>query len=252
MKRLSIAVIAVVALLVSGCQSADQTPIAKSTHTSEEAPLASVTITSMSLAPSAGKFTATSGDEAGRSANGTTWRVRTPRVDGGDAKVRDAFNGEFTRHLNALVAASDGPKFTLDDGTLTPPEQTRAVVGLSTLSGVMITTSFTDGAAHPNTEVTTVVMDSTTGDILTLDEVLADPTSGRTELLALAVNRDSTHRIADAHTEPRALGQWIALPDGLHLYVPVIHAMGDFVPVTIPWAEVSSLLKPSARQLLVG
>ncbi|MFT4087905.1 MAG: hypothetical protein QM658_12310 [Gordonia sp. (in: high G+C Gram-positive bacteria)] len=242
----------VVAVLVGGCQNsqpADSEPQSVA-HTTGSTPQ-SVTTTAISLTPVAGKYAAAFGNDVGSSADGSTWNVRTPRVDGGEATVRDAFNDEFTKHVDALVASSDGPKLTLTDGELNPMEKTQTVVGASTLSGVMIVSAFSDGAAHPNTDLATVVVDSSNGRQLTLDSVLKEPSAGRSSLLNLAAAYDTSGRLKDAHPTADEPGRWIALPDGLHLYVPVSHAMGDYVPVTIPWHDVEPLLTSSARHLLV-
>ncbi|MEZ5212231.1 hypothetical protein [Gordonia sp. (in: high G+C Gram-positive bacteria)] len=254
MNRSMGAVTAAAALLLTGCSSNDHATLsgsaASSTSVADPTTTArSVTTTSVRLAPSTDGFTTGRRTESGSLENGSTWRFTVPQIDGGDSTVRHAFNNAMNDDARALTGPAAAAKITIDDADLGEADHPRAVKATSTLSGVIIVMPYAAGAAHPTVEVDTVVVDAGSGAVLGLDSILADPAAGRQQLATLAVGADTSGRLAGFTVSAAELNQWIALDDGLHLYVPVPHVMGDYVAVTLPWSSVMELMNPTGRVL---
>lgn len=252
------ALAAATVLLLTGCSSDDESGGAKTTApdtvTVTESVTESTVSQSVTTTTAAPKFSAGLGSRGGSWANGSTWNFSMPTLSGGSGTpARTGFDEAIDAAADRLV---DGAKesdlpVTIGNGEL-GDEKTRAVVNHpATLSGTLIVLTNTQGAAYPTTQVDAVVIDVQTGEALTLDDVLTEE-AARTALAALAQTADTSGRLADASLDPAGFAQWIALPEGLHLYVPVAHVMGDYVPVTIPWNQVAPLLTPDARTLLAG
>ncbi len=182
--------------------------------------------------------------------DGTTWSVMLPQVRGGDRQVRAAFNGEVDALLVKLTGQPSGNGLTIGDGSLGTAERSRVVVGTNTLASVVIVVSNAKGAAHPNTDVETFVLNSLTGE--SIGNPFADEQQAKKELAGLAAAHDPTGRLRGEGVSYSGFTSWIPLPEGLHLYVAVPHVLGDYVPVTIPWNKVAGLLQPDVRQMLVG
>ena len=45
---------------------------------------------------------------------------------------------------------------------------------------------------------------------------------------------------------------WVPTPEGFHVYVPVAHVLGDYLPVTVPWNDIADLMTPQMRTALIG
>ncbi|MFT3901474.1 MAG: hypothetical protein QM728_14670 [Gordonia sp. (in: high G+C Gram-positive bacteria)] len=212
-------------------------------------PAPTATISAGEAATAAG-FSAVTVRRAGQLGDGTNWTVMLPQVRGGDAGVRTSFNGQLDALLTTLTGAPSGNGQTMSDGSLGSAERSRAVIGERTLAGVVIVLSGAKGAAHPNTRVETVVVDNQTGEAIT--EPFDDPDGAAEAIAELAAANDPTGRLKQGGVSFGTFRAWLPLPEGMHLYVSVPHAAGDFVPVTVPWHKVSGLLKPDVREVLVG
>lgn len=197
-------------------------------------------------------FEASSRTERGTSPAGSSWDFLVPQVTGGAAAPRETFNAAMDGAALSLTGPAADSKVTITSTDLGSSDGTRAVVGATTLSGVVVVLTSSDGAAHPTNVVTTAVVDSATGDVITLDSLFTDPAAGRQHLATLAATADQSERLANTTVTASELSEWIALDDGLHLYVPVAHVMGDYVPVTLPWSDLGDLLTPAARSLFAA
>lgn len=252
---LLIAAAAATAALAAGCASAGTSPSPDGSPPSSavsypSTSATSVTATSVSVAPSTAGFEPGARRLTGSADNGSTWDVTVPQVTGGTTRTRQAFNQAMDRAANGITArARADRRTTVSDGELTPREVSRTVVAKTTLSGVLITLGATDGTAYPSHSVETTVLDPGKNQALTLDSLFTDPGAARRQLLVLAAAADTSGRLAQTESAPDALRAWIALDEGLHLYVPVIHALGDYVPVTIPWPRLAGLLNPAGQVL---
>ncbi len=194
-------------------------------------------------------FTPTLDRRSGHLADGTTWKVGLPQVSGGDRQVRAAFNGYLDAILVTLTGQPSGNGMTIEDSKLGSAEHSRTVIGASTLSGVVIVMGYAKGAAHPNIDVETAVVNSRTGELIA--EPFTDPQTATKTLAELAAAGDQTGRLRGGASYS-SFTSWIPLPEGLHIYVAVPHVLGDYVPVTIPWDKAAGLLKPDVRAVLVG
>ncbi|MFT3660582.1 MAG: hypothetical protein QM809_04070 [Gordonia sp. (in: high G+C Gram-positive bacteria)] len=203
------------------------------------------------MAPSTAGFEVDSTRLTDSAENGSTWDVTVPQVSGGVRTTRRTFNDALAAAADRVTSAArdDDATVTITDGELAPDERSRTVVARSTLSGVLITLSSTAGAAYPSHGVETVVLDPGGDRVLALDDLFVDPAAARHRLAALATAADPSGRLAQVPAVAEDLNAWIALDAGLHLYVPVVHALGDHVPVTIPWPELAALLNPAGRVL---
>ena len=211
----------------------------------------SVTTTSVAVAPSTDGFGPGAAGRAGDARNGSNWNIKIPQLVSGEKKVRDAFNTAMDNDANRLVteAKEADQAVTITDGELTPEESSRVVIAKTTLSGALITVGAAEGAAYPTQTVNTVVVEAGAGKQLSLDDVFTDPAVARQTLAALAPAADTTGRLQDAPVAADSLQEWIALDEGLHLYVPVIHALGDYVPVTVAWSDLAEQLNATGTIL---
>lgn len=46
------------------------------------------------------------------------------------------------------------------------------------------------------------------------------------------------------------LGNWLPDDDGLVIYIPVAHVLGDYYPVTVDWDAIAGVLAPGMRERL--
>jgi len=201
-----------------------------------------------SVPPSEG-FTAVTEPRTGHLDDGTSWTVMLPQVRGGDPHVRTAFNNEADAILTRLTGQPSGNGQTIGDGSIGTAERSRTIVGDRTLSGVVIVLGNAKGAAYPSLRVATVVLDNQTGTVI--DDPFTDRSEATKLLASRAAAHDPTGRLRDGATYS-SFTAWVPLPEGFHMYVEVPHVLGDYVQVTLPWNEVTGLLKPDAAQLLVG
>ncbi|MDL9937729.1 hypothetical protein QSJ18_13330 [Gordonia sp. ABSL1-1] len=249
MRRIGLAIVAALSLTVAGCSTADSVD-GEAIPASEVG--SSTTTTPASASPSSPTpgsespvpgFKATFRAATGSLPNGTNWNLSLPQVEAGAPGPRAAFNAQMDSILTKLTgsATTDYP-FTFTDGSLTPTEKSRAVVGSRVLSGAVITLSSAPRAAHPNTNVETVVLDIASTKPIT--DPYVDPARAKSVLGPLAIAADPTHRLSAIDVGYEDFKLWIPLPEGFHVYVSVSHALGDYVAVTIPWDKVTPILKP--------
>lgn len=254
-----LAVIAVAAATVlTACSSQEHSSSSSRTRTStisvpSSTTQATVTTTSVSVAPSTAGFEASSKRLRGTADNGSTWDLHVPQVTGGTGPARKAYNDALTAAAERIVTGARAEaKVAVTDGELSDGERSRAVVARTTLSGVLVTLGAAEGAAYPSHNVETVVLNPGSNQVLPLDSIFTDPAAARAQLVTLAMTADASGRLAGTTVDAGSLNAWIALDEGLHLYVPVIHAMGDYVPATIPWAQLSVLLNPTGQVLFAS
>ncbi|MFT3716470.1 MAG: hypothetical protein QM774_11130 [Gordonia sp. (in: high G+C Gram-positive bacteria)] len=227
-------------LLVAGCGSGGSgeptTPVSSPT----------VAATSAESAPSTEGYSTALDPEQGGAGNGSTWSFGVPQIGNGEKPVRDSFNQAMSDAADALVSGASTRKVLLEDGELSAGERSRVDVADSTFSGTLIVRSTEDGK-DPVLSVSTTVVDAGSGKRLSLGDLFSDPSATVGRLRALLRQRDPSGVLAAAAGDESSLSRWVALPQGLHVYVPVTHAQGDFVPITVPWASLSDLLNPTGR-----
>ncbi len=176
--------------------------------------------------------------------------VTLPQVSGGTPAVRDRFNSGMHAALEDLL----GPAVdtAIYDGSLLDGDSSRiTTLGPNVVGGVAIFNWYAQGAAHPNNSVATIVIDARTAKPILLKDVWTDPQAAAAKLSTLVVRIDDRIGPLDPATMDNVL-DWLPTPEGFHVYVPVAHVLGDYLPVTVPWAEIAELMTPAMRAALVG
>jgi hypothetical protein len=179
-----------------------------------------------------------------------TVKVNLPQVAGGSAAVRDRFNTGMRTALEDLFHPLADT--SINDGSLMGDERSRVTtITEHIVGGVAIFNWYGRGAAHPNNSVATIVIDADTAHPVLLTDLWTDPQAAAERLSTLVPEIDD--RVNPL--TPPALDtflNWVPTPQGFHTYVPVAHALGDYLPVTVPWDRISELLTPQMRAALVG
>ncbi len=180
----------------------------------------------------------------------TVIKVNLPQVRGGSPAVRDQFNIGMRTALDDAVGPDSNT--TVDDGSLVGDERSRVTnLGPHVVGGVAVFNWYSKGAAHPNNSVATIVIDADTAQPVLLNDIWTDPQAAAERLSTLVPQIDSR---VDPLTPPAldTFLNWVPTPEGFHVYVPVAHALGDYLPVTVPWDQIADLMKPERRSALTG
>jgi len=178
-----------------------------------------------------------------------TVKVNLPQVMGGSPAVRDRFNSGMRTALDDL--AGPAVDTTIDDGTLMGDERSGVTtLGPHVVGGVAIFNWYAKGAAHPNNSVATIVIDAGTAKPVMLQDIWTDPQAAVVRLATVLPQIDD--RVGALEPGLDIYANWVPTPDGFHVFVPVIHAMGDYLPVTVPWDKISDLMTPQMRTALAG
>lgn len=179
----------------------------------------------------------------------TTIDVDLPQVEGGAQAVTQRFNSGMRATLDDL--AGRGGDVTVGNGELLNGERSRVTsTGPRTVSGVAIYSSYVRGAAHPDNSVATIVINAETAHPIVLSSAFADPSAAAARLSQEVARADS--RAARQPADLAGFANWVPLPEGFHVYLSVSHALGDFLPVTVPWSAITDLLEPSMKPVLIG
>ena len=174
--------------------------------------------------------------------------VQLPQVTGGPADVRDRFNRGMRTALDDL--ADKATDTTIEDGALAEDERSRVTtITPHVVAGVAIFNWYAKGAAHPNNGVATIAINAESADPILLTEVFSDQQAAG-QRLAEKVTQINPDVVPFDQSMDQFLN-WVPTPNGFRVYVPVIHAMGDYWPVTVPWDAISDLMKPEAKATLI-
>lgn len=177
----------------------------------------------------------------------TSFDVLLPQVLGGDQTVRERFNSGMRTALDDVV--TDLTDVTVSDGELAGGERSRVTtVTDGVVAGTAIFTTYAQGAAHPNNRVATITIDAHTAQPILLDDVFVDPDAAATQLAAAVARIDP--RADPVFADIGNFLNWVPLAEGFHTYVPVNHALGDWLPITVPWDAISPLMRPGMADQL--
>ena len=191
----------------------------------------------------------------GAATNGS-WNLVMDTVSGGDPQVAEAFN-------HAVHAAS---KHLLDNATRTANPQgqwtfeTSPQVFFSSASiSALITGTYNDQtAAHPAGSVINVVIDSRSGQAITLKELFTDPQAGldrlseQTKLLlppAMGVTSTPMPNIPGDKPLLENFESWIPTPAGLEIHFADYEFVHGTPVITVPWSAIDDLLAPGMQAL---
>ena len=213
------------------------------------------TTTSASAAADATPFTGFIESVDG-TAGTVTYKAELPQLKGGDAAVRDKFNAGMRAALDDyLKPTDDNVPVTVAPGVLGEDDRSEVShIGTGAVAGVLLLNIFVDHAAHPFNAVATTVIDAHTAAPIMITDLFADQTAGFTALVdgiksAMAAEEKLANQSAP---EPVAdqLANWLPDDDGLVVYVPVAHVLGDYYPVTVSWDTLAGVLAPGMRDKL--
>lgn len=185
-----------------------------------------------------------------------TYKAELPQLKGGNAAVRDKFNAGMRAALDDyLKPTDDNVPVTVAPGVLGEDDRSEVShIGTGAVAGVLLLNIFVDHAAHPFNAVATTVIDARTAAPIMITDLFADQTAGLTALVdgiksAMAAEEKVANQSAP---EPVAdqLANWLPEDDGLVVYVPVAHVLGDYYPVTVSWDTIAGVLAPGMRDKL--
>lgn len=179
----------------------------------------------------------------------TTIDVQLPQVTGGAADVRDRFNSGMRSALDDVVGPDSD--VTVQDGALVDEDGSRVTtITDHVIAGVAIFNWNTVGAAHPNNSVATITVSVDTAQPILLSDVFADQQAAADRLSTIVPQLDGRVEILPP-TSIDAFLNWVPTEQGFRTYVSVIHAMGDYLPVTVPWDQISDLMTPGMQAALI-
>ncbi|WP_432487024.1 hypothetical protein [Kineococcus sp. SYSU DK018] len=183
-----------------------------------------------------------------------TWDVTVPRAAGpavaGEVNRRVAASADHVvEAAAATVRDGDPPRLLTGEGTVTTDDGRTVQVVLEFVDS-------TEGAAHPTTSVTTVVLDVGRERPVVLGDVFDDPRAAFEELAPVV------EEIADASgepvTDPEGLAPeevnwaaWQSGEDGITFWFQDYQLGGHGTrQYLVPWDRAGHLLTPGARVLL--
>ncbi len=245
------AVAVVMCVVASGCGRT--TDHAEQTSTATES--SSGTTSSRSAVNPAPAFGYTPVSETVKGAEGmVTYDVQVPQLSGGVPAVRDRFNEGTRAALRELIDALPGPgnsqQASIGDGDVGPglDATSVAMIGPHVVAGIQVYLWYA-GSAHPNQSVSTTVINSDTAQPITYDDLFPNQYAALERLRQVLPDLDPTGRVRQETVNGR-LEQWVPAPTGLRFYVPVSHAAGDFVPITVPWERIRDQVAPGILPIL--
>lgn len=185
-----------------------------------------------------------------------TYQVDLPQLRGGDAAVRERFNSAMRAALDDyLQPTEDNAPVTVAPGQL-GDENTSGVshIGAGAVAGVLLVNIFVEHAAHPFNDVSTTVIDARTAEPIMITDLFSDVPAGLSKLTdAITAKIADDEQLADQQApEPVAdqLADWLPSADGLVVYIPVAHVLGDYYPITVDWEDIADVLVPGMREKL--
>ncbi|ALI25862.1 hypothetical protein XA26_20160 [Mycolicibacterium fortuitum] len=154
-----------------------------------------------------------------------------------------------------LKPTEDNVPVTVAPGVLGGDDRSEVShIGNGAVAGVLLLNIFVDHAAHPFNAVSTTVIDAHTAEPITITELFTDQGAGLTALVdGIKAEIADDEKLANQQApEPVAdqLGNWLPDDDGLVIYIPVAHVLGDYYPVTVDWDAIAGVLAPGMRERL--
>lgn len=191
-------------------------------------------------------------DRSSGSDGAATYTVQVPTLSGGNAAASERFTASMRASLADRVRTlGPAPKpITVTDGRLANGERSRVSrIGAKAVGGVLLTNYFMQGAAHPNNQIGTVVINTETAQPILLSDVLptAHAIAGVKDLIRRQVSEAGPTPFLD---EATTLANWLPTATGITFYVPVAHAAGDFWPFALPWSNLESVVPAEVLAVL--
>ncbi|WP_166903782.1 RsiV family protein [Mycobacterium sp. DL440] len=185
-----------------------------------------------------------------------TYQVDLPQLRGGNTAVRDRFNTGMRAALGDCLKPSEGnAPVTIAPAVLGEDDRSEVShIGTGAVAGVLLVNIFVDHAAHPFNAVSTTVINARTAEPIMITDLFTDQTAGLSALVdGIKAEIAGDEKLANqAAPEPVAdqLANWVPDDDGLVIYLPVAHVLGDYYPVTVDWDAIAGVLAPGMRETL--
>ncbi|MFA5710126.1 hypothetical protein [Mycolicibacterium sp.] len=185
-----------------------------------------------------------------------TYQAELPQLRGGDPAVRERFNTGMRAALDDyLVPTEDNTPVSVWPGVLGEDDRSEVThIGTGSVAGVLLLNISVERAAHPFNAVATTVIDAQTAEPIMITDLFTDQTAGLTALVD-GINAEiaEDEKLAgQSAPEPVAdqLTAWVPDDDGLVVFVPVAHVLGDYYPITVDWDVLDPVLAPGMRETL--
>lgn len=184
------------------------------------------------------------------------WSLVVDLVDGGDAKVAEAFN-------NAVKASAadqlEPVKRDADpEGTWTFDTDPKIYFGGASIAELISGLYSHVPAAHPVGYISTVVIDSRSAKPITLGELFTDKQAGLNrlseqtkQLLPAVMGTGPTPMADEPGNEPKEsnFANWIPTPAGLEIHFADYQFVHGSPVITVPWSALDDLLAPGMADL---
>jgi len=176
--------------------------------------------------------------------------VTVPQLAGGDPAVTARFNAAMQASRAGMPQPSDDT--SVSDGELPGGFRSGVTrIGSGVVAGRIVLLWYGKGAAHPNQSLGTVVIATRTATPVTVNDLYQAPAAALARLRMLLPQLDTSGRLNEQWLSGDDIDvNWLPTPSGLQVYVPVAHALGDYVPVTVPWDRIADLLRPGMLEVL--
>lgn len=176
--------------------------------------------------------------------------ISTPQLVGGDPAVTERFNAAMRASVTDMPQNS--PDVDVDDGELAGGYRTGVTrIGSGAVAGRIVLFWYGRGAAHPNQSMGTVVIATKTARPVTVNDLYLDKPVALARLRTLLPELDTSLRLkSQPMTGDGLADNWLPTLQGIEIYVPVAHVIGDFVPAIVPWDQIGDLLRPGVAEML--
>jgi hypothetical protein len=180
--------------------------------------------------------------------------VELPQVQGGDPDVAEAFNDEMQK---ALQTQAD----SLTGGSLQDRPGSGVRIGTRVLSGLLRTAAIDFTTATSTALVSTVVMDATSGSLITLSSLFKDLNKGLMKLQELSQelgpSTSAGSNFDGTKLEPseKIFERWTAETSGMRVHFAqglVAAESAGIIDLTIPWDKLDDVLKPGVAQIVAS
>jgi hypothetical protein len=193
------------------------------------------------------------GEISGKSPDGLgTWAVHYQRVSGGNPDVAATISGHMDNEANREVQQATW------DGSTRRPWNFDAAGSVSvrpmTVSEVFVSEYNVNEPHMPMKSVATIVCDSRSGELITLDNLFTDKVAGMTRLseqteaslAGVAAPDDLRAWKRNGLLAPVTVNfkNWVPTAKGMELHFPDMQFGRGLKAVTVPWSAVSDLIAP--------
>lgn len=180
--------------------------------------------------------------------------AEVPRVEGGNPEVAAVFNDEMDAALQAQADSVTG-------GSLEGRPGSEVRIGERVLSGVLRTAAVDLAEAQSMPLASTVVVDSESGSLITLSSLFNDLDEGlarlqeESETLGPSTDLGDSFDATGLEPTEQMFGRWSAESSGMRVFFEqgVVGPMAaGIVELTIPWDNLSDIMKPGVADIVAS